>query len=883
MADKAFKVKNNIETSQSISFTPLETAVGTVGAVGVTGGWNNVFTSAAGDYIFGSDGAMFGGPIVLQSVAAGMRAVLDALGQNSSQSILLENNVQGQITEIIYPINYVQGTDNKGDWSYDIYLDQGNYNTMAQGATTIKIGSAPNTVISSSNSGTLSSVFSGKTKVKFGSTLYNTSIFTISASAFETSNTVSVSAGQVIYSLDETPTGFSSVKLDGTSGASLGYNKITDKWNVNGKQIAVGVIDDTSANIAFGDSALDSLDGTGVQNIAIGASAATALTEGDYNIAIGVNTLKSGTTARQNVAIGQDALRDTTAGQDNIAIGHYTLRNQAHASISHNIAIGSSALKANSNTNGVLTHNIAIGGLAGTNLNGAQRNIAIGFYALRLNVSGNGNIAIGHYALYQQQGSPSNGSIAIGERVLRNWNSNGQLCTGVGFYALNAATSAVGLTGFGAAALRSTTTGSFGTAVGYYAGHQVTTGQRNTAVGFESLKTITTGTANIAIGYRAMYNTTNSINYTIAIGENAAYSSQISNVIAIGREAVYGPQSTAANLVGVGHYALRSVTTGFGSVGVGPDALRQMTTGYANTAVGYYAGKSLTTGEGNTLVGHTAGQVSTTAGARTFVGQSAGQYNTGGSNVGVGAHAVKGLSGQTNTGTRNTGVGYGALRFIYAGNDNTGLGYNAIYQVAGGLRNTAVGSEALGGLDGVSDNTAVGYRALLGVTTGQQNTAIGGYAGRTGTNNITTGSNNTLIGYYSQATSSTVSNQITLGNSSIATLRCQVTSITALSDARDKKNISTSEYGLELVKLLRPVTFEWAMRDGGKVGIKDIGFIAQELAEIEDSLGAHDTLALTYRDNPEKLEASYGRLVPVLVKAIQELSAKVELLEARGE
>jgi len=38
---------------------------------------------------------------------------------------------------------------------------------------------------------------------------------------------------------------------------------------------------------------------------------------------------------------------------------------------------------------------------------------------------------------------------------------------------------------------------------------------------------------------------------------------------------------------------------------------------------------------------------------------------------------------------------------------------------------------------------------------------------------------------------------------------------------------------------------------------------------------------LVYESNPEKLEASYGKLVPILVKAIQELTAKVEALEAK--
>jgi hypothetical protein len=51
------------------------------------------------------------------------------------------------------------------------------------------------------------------------------------------------------------------------------------------------------------------------------------------------------------------------------------------------------------------------------------------------------------------------------------------------------------------------------------------------------------------------------------------------------------------------------------------------------------------------------------------------------------------------------------------------------------------------------------------------------------------------------------------------------------------------------------------------------------LIKLEDETGIADYLKLTYRENPEKLEASYGRLVPILVKAIQDLSKKVENLE----
>jgi hypothetical protein len=169
---------------------------------------------------------------------------------------------------------------------------------------------------------------------------------------------------------------------------------------------------------------------------------------------------------------------------------------------------------------------------------------------------------------------------------------------------------------------------------------------------------------------------------------------------------------------------------------------------------------------------------------------------------------------------------------------------------------------------------AIGFRSLYN-TTGAYNTAAGYSAGQT----ATTGSNNIYLGYNAQPASVTDSNKITLGDSNITHLRCQVTSITALSDARDKTGIQDSVYGLEFINKLRPVTFEWNMRDGGKAGQKDLGFLAQDFVELEDELDAHEILNLTMRSNPDKLEASYGRLVPILVKAVQDLSAEVQSLK----
>jgi len=175
----------------------------------------------------------------------------------------------------------------------------------------------------------------------------------------------------------------------------------------------------------------------------------------------------------------------------------------------------------------------------------------------------------------------------------------------------------------------------------------------------------------------------------------------------------------------------------------------------------------------------------------------------------------------------------------------------------------------------------VGHQSLGASGAKFFNTAVGSKAG----NSITTGQNNTIIGYDADASSATVSNEITLGNSSVTALRCAVTSITSLSDERDKSDIKDLEYGLAFIDALQPREFVWDNRaetdaDGEEFysankGKKDFGFIAQEVRELDN-----DTLRLVYTENEEKLELSYGKLVPILVKAIQELKEEVELLKS---
>jgi len=164
------------------------------------------------------------------------------------------------------------------------------------------------------------------------------------------------------------------------------------------------------------------------------------------------------------------------------------------------------------------------------------------------------------------------------------------------------------------------------------------------------------------------------------------------------------------------------------------------------------------------------------------------------------------------------------------------------------------------------ENTVVGINAASQLVSGINNTCIGYNSGSI----LTTGSNNIILGTNANSSTNTVSNEITIGNNSITTLRCQASTITSLSDSRDKTHIEQIPLGLDFISKLNPVKFEWNTRDGSKTGITDFGFIAQELQSVQHASGI-TVPNLVYANNPDKLEASYGALIPILVKAIQEL------------
>ncbi len=346
---------------------------------------------------------------------------------------------------------------------------------------------------------------------------------------------------------------------------------------------------------------------------------------------------------------------------------------------------------------------------------------------------------------------------------------------------------------------------------------------------------------------------TNAVNNTV-VGYNAGteISTGLDNVI-VGYNA--GATSTSGQYnTALGSEALKSATYAWNNVAVGYQSLYNVVGSSKNTAIGTKAGYSLTGNQGNTYIGWLAGYAHTGSNT-TIIGYDAGKAATSVDNLTlVGYEAGKAVT----TGVINDFFGYQAGLACTTGNRNTGIGYRAMYLCTTGYRNVSIG--------------AISGTAL---TTGYKNTFIGYYSGY----NTTTGYNNIVIGHLTEASSATVNNEITLGDSNITSLRCADTSISSLSDRRDKTDIVDLPVGLDFVNSLKPRQFKWQTREGvpSKDGTVRAGFIAQELQEVQT--GA-EYLDLVMDENPDKLEAKQGKLIPVLVKAIQELSAQVTALKA---
>jgi len=372
----------------------------------------------------------------------------------------------------------------------------------------------------------------------------------------------------------------------------------------------------------------------------------------------------------------------------------------------------------------------------------------------------------------------------------------------------------------------------------------------------------------------------------VSLGANTFTADQIINGLTIGQGLYQGATQNTA----LGYNCLSATTSGsLYNVGIGYSVMAGAVAA-GNTAVGYDACNSAT-GSYNTATGAYTLQSNAGANHNTAIGYSALKNCTGAYNTGLGSLAGGTTSGLT--GTYNVLVGYSAGSQITSGGSNVGIGANTLVglNIGNTSSNTAVGAGAGGTLNNSSitiGSTLIGCNAGGSYYTGGANIAIGHAAGASV---VLTGSYNTHIGN-SYPSGTTVTNEIAIctaatavagkgsntvmiGSSSTTANYAGVTSWTAISDERDKTDITPIPVGLDLIMDLKPVYFTWNARDGGKVGIPAAGFIAQDLIATRDKFNAAQMDFVKDHD-PDQFYATPDNLLPALVKAIQELKAEFD-------
>lgn len=298
---------------------------------------------------------------------------------------------------------------------------------------------------------------------------------------------------------------------------------------------------------------------------------------------------------------------------------------------------------------------------------------------------------------------------------------------GIGFEALKANTTGSNNTANGYGTLYSNTTGTNNTASGYMSMYNALTGNDyNVALGFSTMYggggNYSGSNYNVAIGHSSLYNIAGGDD-NIAIGRATLYlNTSGRNNFASGYNALHNNTSGSDNIAN-GYQSLYSNTTGCCNVAIGREALYFNTITSSNTALGYQSLYSNKAGRNAVAIGAFAMKYANNT-TTSF-------YNY---NVAIGYEALRGsTSASNNTGNRNTAIGYMSNHFNRTGEGNTSVGGQTLYYNTTGSYNTSLGYTAFSTGSDYENSTALGYDAEPGasntVRIGNSSVStIGGYA-----------------------------------------------------------------------------------------------------------------------------------------------------------
>ena len=332
------------------------------------------------------------------------------------------------------------------------------------------------------------------------------------------------------------------------------------------------------------------------------------------------------------------------------------------------------------------------------------------------------------------------------------------------------------------------------------------------------------------------------------------------------------------------------------------DALDLITTGKRNYVFGHASDNyKFTSGYRNVMAGFAAGEDTSSAWDSIYIGSYCGTAANANYNTFIGAHA-----GNVATGTAGVAIGREALKEC-TGSNNVAVGAHALDADGAAANSVAVGFEALTATTGAY-NIGVGYEAGDGVTSGGGNLLLGYQADCVHDANY-----QIAIGF--QVVAAAVSTASIGDATRVATLNFGSAgqSWSTTSDERIKENVEDVGLGLDFINALRPIKYtevnpqDWpeAIRphvyfDKEKTRTNEDGteetyiepakereetspvvvdgLIAQEVKAAADAAGVSFS---GWEEQPNGLQRlQYEKFVVPLIRAVQELTARVAELEA---
>jgi hypothetical protein len=276
--------------------------------------------------------------------------------------------------------------------------------------------------------------------------------------------------------------------------------------------------------------------------------------------------------------------------------------------------------------------------------------------------------------------------------------------------------------------------------------------------------------------------------------------------------------------------------------------------GSDNTFLGYFSGKGNSNGSWNTFVGSQTGSSNREGVRNTFLGFEAGNKNYWGSNNLFAGHR----SGYFNeSGNYNVFMGNSAGEYNSSGNYNVFLGYNSGGTNTSGQYNTYIGYQASGG-DKLNFATAIGAAAKV---TKEHSIVLG------------TVWDNVGIGTSAPAYQLQVSTYMAA--------KAGTSTWIVASDKRLKKDISDYKEGLDLLKQIKPVWFNYNGQAGMPTDKKFVGIIAQDMQKIAH----HMVGTFVYQDSlgnkTEYLDYDANALTYMLVNSVKEQQQIIEQKEEK--